>query len=203
MRLIKLCIRDVRRLEYPMPASRLNRSSDETQPNDVDSSKALRVDAPSSVSITKSRIMPLPVVSSPMGRHPSDISICRLLIYKLFTFTYRSTWILRTVFFQRGLTSYQTVCNRNNFEVDSHGASKVFPRKKYSKGRDFLLNNVELSSGGLAFFNFEYISSKTIIFTTATHIIISLTVLESHEWEYVPPAKISPGKKSMKYIYLI
>jgi len=70
------------------------------------------------------------------------------------------------------------VCNRNNFEVDSHGASKVFPGKKYSKARDFLLlNNVELSSGGLAFFNFEYISSKPIIFTTATRIIISLTVL--------------------------
>jgi len=44
MRKTRLFIRDVRRLEYPMPASGLNRSSDETQTNDVDSSKASRVE---------------------------------------------------------------------------------------------------------------------------------------------------------------
>ena len=62
MRKMRLWIRDVRCLEYPIPASMLNRSSDETQPKDVDSSKAMRVDAPSSVSITKSRTILLSVV---------------------------------------------------------------------------------------------------------------------------------------------
>jgi len=82
MRKTRPCICDVRRLEYPMPAIRPNRSLDETQPNDVDSSKALRVECRRTIFGIKHKVENHAASSGIIsnGRDPSDISICRLLL---------------------------------------------------------------------------------------------------------------------------